>query len=76
MDEKTFVGGLFGIVALLVFITLAVRSGLLPLAVTGGVLVSGAAFCILREWRIALAAGGVVALTISTIGVGIMLSGG
>ena len=76
MDEKTFVGIIFAIVAAFVFSVFVFRSGVLPIALMGGGLTSGAVYYLLRELRFALAVGAAVALIISAIGVGLMLSSG
>ena len=75
MDEKTIVASIFGIVGALIFLTLAARSGVLPFALMGGGLASGAVFYLSRKLRIALVVGGAVALVVSAIGVGLLLGG-
>ena len=72
MNENAYwyvVGGLTGVV-------LIVASGVLPWAITGGVVSSGATFAVSRQWKGALAAGIAVAVIISLFGVMAMLSPG
>jgi len=76
MDQKTFMGYTFGVAGALIYTGLAISSGALPYALAGGGLASGATFFLSREWPITLAVGSAVALAITAIGVGLMLSGG
>ena len=74
--NKKFPEIFVGIVAAVIFLILATRSGALPFALAGGGLASGVAFFVSREWPITLAVGGGIALAVSAIGVGLMLSSG
>ena len=76
MNQKTFMRYTFGIAGALIYTGLVISSGALPYALAGGGLASGATFFLSREWPITLAVGGAVALTVSAIGVGLMLSAG
>ena len=63
-------------VGALVFIALAVQSGVLPLAILLGVVVFGATILVTQKWKTASFLGGFATLAVSALGIGAMLASG
>lgn len=75
--NQEIIGKIFATgVGALVFIALAVQSGVLPLAILLGVVVFGVTILVTQKLKAASLLGGFATLAVSALGIGTMLASG